>query len=54
MAEFIRRSIERDLDHLKEGPSRWDHAAELVGAFADKEGRTDLSRRHDELLEEGF
>ena len=54
MAEFIRQSIDHELEGTADRPDRWALAEGLVGAFGDKEGRTDLSRRHDELLEDGF
>jgi hypothetical protein len=32
----------------------YDRAAKLIGAFADRTGARDLSRRHDDYLRESF
>ncbi len=55
LAEMIRRYVERGL--TEEAPDRaalYERAARVVGRFRDKRGARDVSRKHDEYLEEAF
>ena len=55
VAELIRRGVDRLLD--VESPDRqqlYARAAELVGAFVDGQGASDLAERHDAYLDEAF
>jgi hypothetical protein len=55
VAELIRRCVEASLS--EEEPNRaelYARASRLAGRFEDRKGATDLSRRHDEYLDEAF
>lgn len=55
MAEVIRRCIERGIDD--EAPAleeRYARAREVVGTFRDREGKEDVSERHDEYLDGSY
>jgi hypothetical protein len=55
VAELIRRCVDTALK--AEEPKRqalYTRAAQLAGRFPDRKGARDLSRRHDDYLEEGF
>lgn len=51
LAEVVRRCIDVGLREQSR-EELYARAAELVGAFEDPEGLRDLSRRHDEVLDE--
>jgi hypothetical protein len=55
VAELIRRCVEASLSEKE--PSRaelYTRASRLAGKFEDRKGARDLSRRHDEYLDEAF
>ena len=55
LAEMIRRYVERGL--AEEAPDRaalYDRASRVVGRFRDKRGVSEVSRKHDEYLEDAF
>jgi len=55
IAELVRRGVDRLLD--EESPDRrelYARAAELIGAFADSSGATDVAARHDDYLDEAY
>jgi len=55
IAELIRRCVETALS--AEEPSRaelYARAARIAGKFEDRQGAKDLSRRHDDYLDEAF
>jgi hypothetical protein len=53
MATLVRQSIDQLLDDTARHPAaRYERAAALIGAFADRHGAEDLSRRHDAYLSE--
>jgi hypothetical protein len=54
-AEVVRRCVDAALH--EEGTdlsSLYAEAASLIGAFEDRDGATDLARRHDRHLEEAY
>ena len=55
IAEVVRRSVDRLLDEeTGDRGALYARAAELVGAFADRGGATDLATRHDDYLDEAY
>ena len=55
VAELVRQSVDRVLlDESRKPAAQYERAAKLVGAFADREGAKDLSRRHDDHLREAY
>lgn len=55
VAELVRQSVDRVLADESTNPAvQYERAAKLVGAFADRERATDLSRRHDDHLREAY
>ena len=55
LAELVRRCLVRFLE--EEQPDRsalYARAAEIVGAFQDSEGKTDVAIHHDRYLGEAF
>jgi hypothetical protein len=55
VAELVRRSVDRVLlDESRNPAANYERAARLVGAFADRKGAKDLSRRHDDHLREAY
>ena len=51
LAALVRQSVDQLLnDDARHPAARYRRAATLVGAFADRDGAKDLSRRHDEYL----
>ena len=54
MAEAIRRCIDFQLTDDTNTEACWASASELVGAFKDKRGARNLSRKHDDYLEDAF
>ena len=53
LSELVRRSVDRLLtDRGADRRTRYARAAELVGRLVDPDGSTDLSRRHDDYLDE--
>jgi hypothetical protein len=55
VAELVRRAVDRVLqDEPRKRAGLYDRAAKLIGAFADRTGARDLSRRHDDYLRESF
>jgi hypothetical protein len=55
LSEMIRRCVDRGLQEgTTDRPELYGRAAVLVGAFPDREGRTDLASRHDDYLDEAF
>ncbi len=54
MAEAIRRCIDFQLADDTNTETCWASASELVGAFKDRRGARDLSRKHDDYLEDAF
>jgi len=55
LAEAVRRSVDHWLDEGAHQRTRqYERAAGLIGAFADRDQASDLSRRHDEYLSESY
>jgi hypothetical protein len=55
VAELVRQAVDRTLQDESQKPvARYKAAAGLIGAFADREGAKDLSRRHDDHLREAY
>ena len=55
MAEAIRRLVEIALPEEESNQRAfYRRAAKLVGFLSDPDGQTDLSRKHDDYLEEAF
>ena len=55
VAALVRQSVDRVLlDESRQPAAQYERAATLVGAFADREGAKDLSRRHDDHLRETY
>jgi len=55
LAEMVRRCVDHFLE--KKGPARselYDRASRIIGAFRDREGKTDVSTDHDRYLDEAF
>ena len=55
LAEMIRRCVERGL--AEEAPdlaALYDRASRVVGRFRDKRGASEVSRKHDEYLDDAF
>jgi ribbon-helix-helix CopG family protein len=55
VAALVRQAVDRVLlDESRQPAALYERAAKLVGAFADREGTKDLSRRHDDHLRESY
>jgi hypothetical protein len=55
LAEMIRRCVDVALaDEIRDRGSFYEKAANIMGRFPDKQGATDLARKHDGYLEEAF
>ena len=54
MAEAIRRCIDFQLADDDNTDVCWALASELIGAFKDKRGARNLSRKHDDYLADAF
>lgn len=55
VAELVRQSVDRVLqDESRKPAAQYERAARLIGAFTDREGAKDLSRRHDDHLREAY
>lgn len=55
VAELVRQAVDRVLaDESRKPGAQYVRAAKLVGAFADRDGAKDLSRRHDDRLREAY
>jgi hypothetical protein len=53
LAQLVRQSVDRLLNDERLRPAaRYARAAKLVGAFPDRAGAKDLSRRHDAYLDD--
>lgn len=57
MAEAVRRCVTPHLEKVDAAPSRADRVREvrsLLGKYADCAGPSDVARRHDEFLDDGY
>ncbi len=55
VSELVRQSVDRVLqDESRQPAAQYERAARLIGAFPDREGAKDLSRRHDDHLRETY
>lgn len=55
VAELVRQSVDRLLeDETCKPATQYERARKLVGAFTDREGAKDPSRRHDDYLRESY
>lgn len=55
VAELVRQSVDRALqDEYRKPAAQYERAARLIGAFADRKGAKNLSRRHDDHLRDAY
>lgn len=55
VAEFVRGAVDRALESAEPQRARqWQQLLGTAGAFRDREGRAEVSARHDDFLDEAF
>ncbi len=55
ISEVVRESVERHLDEESyDAETLYSRAAEIIGAYNDRDGSDDLSSNHDDYLDEAY